>query len=344
MRLIRGLHNLAPFSRGCVATIGNFDGVHKGHQKILNQVKMLAEARRVPSVVMVFEPQPREYFCQGKVPSRLMRFREKLSHLALQNIDVALCLQFNERLRSLSAAEFVQQILVRKLGLKHLVVGDDFRFGCDRKGDFSMLQAAGRRYGFSVENTQTVLVEGERVSSSRIRVALDRHQFKLAEALLGHPYCITGCVVHGQKLGRQLGVPTANVSLGRKVPPLNGVFVVRVRVVGKHNYYRNVAENGGQEKAWFGVANSGLRPTISGTAPSLEVHLFDFSAQDFGGELYGEHIQVAFLGWIRDEKKFDGIARLKQQIDRDIEQAKTFCAEYTRENDEFVLTHVLTTA
>ncbi|PID44288.1 MAG: bifunctional riboflavin kinase/FMN adenylyltransferase [Proteobacteria bacterium] len=322
MRLIRGLHNLTPFSNGCVATIGNFDGVHKGHQKILSQVKAVAAARGVPSVVMVFEPQPREYFSQGDVPSRLMRFREKLSHLARQNIDVVLCLQFNERLRSLSAAEFVQQILVDKLALKHLVVGDDFRFGCDRKGDFSMLQQAGERQGFSVENTRTVIVEGERVSSSRVRVALEQHQFRLVEALLGYPYSITGCVVHGQKLGRQLGVPTANVAPGRKVLPLQGVFAVRVRLVGKHNYYCTA----GQERAWFGVANIGMRPTVKGIAPSLEVHLFDFSVQDSGGELYGQHIQVAFLQWLRSEIKFDGIASLKLQIERDIAQARELCA------------------
>ncbi len=323
MRLIRGLHNLTPFENGCVATIGNFDGVHLGHQKILEQVRTVAKMKQVPSVVMVFEPQPREYFSHGEIPPRLMRFREKLAHLGQQGIDIVLCLQFNARLRNLSAEQFIDGILRDHLKLKHLVVGDDFRFGCDRRGNYAMLEQYGQQYGFSVERTHTVLVGDERVSSTRIREVLDCHDFKRAEALLGHFYTITGVVVHGQKLGRQIGVPTANIALGRKVPALNGVFAVSVRVVPKGDYHAAVAES------WQGVANIGLRPTVNGKAPSLEVHLFDFS-----GDVYGAHLQVAFRSWLRGEQKFDGVEALKAQIQRDIAKAKSFFNQTVFEEGE----------
>ena len=316
MRLIRGLHNLAPFEKGCVATIGNFDGVHLGHQTILEQVRAQARQRNLPSVVMVFEPQPREYFAQGEIPPRLMRFREKLAHLREQQIDIVLCLQFNERLRNLSARQFIDCILRDHLRLKHLVVGDDFRFGCDRQGNYAMLEEFGQHYGYSVERTRTIEVEGERVSSTRIRRVLDDHDFGLAERLLGHPYCMTGVVVHGQKLGRQIGVPTANVSLGRKVPALRGVYAVTARTVPKGDY------GSADGDVWEGVANIGIRPTVNGLAPALEVHLFGFS-----GELYGRHIQVAFRAWLRDEQKFEGIDALKAQIQNDILKAKAYSAK-----------------
>ena len=210
-QLIRGLHNLRPWHRGCVATIGSFDGVHLGHQAILQQLLAAARAQQLPAVVILFEPQPHEFFAGEQAPARLMRLREKLQSLKQAGVERVLCLHFNEYLRSLSAEDFVQQILVQGLGIRHLVVGDDFRFGCDRRGDFALLQQLGNQAGFSVADTGTLQVDGERVSSTRIRQLLEQGYFARAEALLGKPYEISGRVVYGKQLGRQLGVPTANV-------------------------------------------------------------------------------------------------------------------------------------
>lgn len=210
---IRGLHNLRPRHRGSVATIGSFDGVHLGHQAILRQVTGKARELGLPSVAMVFEPQPHEYFAGDKAPARLMRLRDKMRALFAAGIDRVLCLQFNPSLRSLSAQAFIQRVLVEGIGVKYLVVGDDFRFGCDRSGDYQALKRAGQQFGFEVTDTHTYEIGGERVSSTRIRQALEQSQFELAAQLLGKPYVITGHVIYGQQLGRQLGVPTANVQL-----------------------------------------------------------------------------------------------------------------------------------
>ena len=307
MKLVRGLHSLAAQKapQGCVATIGNFDGVHVGHQVIIEQVQESAEKLGVPSVVVVFEPQPQEYFRAESAPARLMRFREKLVALRTLKIDYLLCLKFSDRLHEMSAREFIDQVLVGGLNIKHLVIGDDFRFGSDRAGDFALLSKVGNECGYSVENTRTVEIDSERVSSTRVRNALDSNSFDLVERLLGHPYTITGCIVHGRKLGRQLGVPTANVSLGRKNLVLKGVYAVEATL-----------ESG---ICLQGVANIGVRPTVDGIQPSLEVHLFDFD-----GSIYGEHLQVVFKRRIRDEKKFSDIDTLKEQIFKDIEETKTY--------------------
>ena len=306
MKLVRGLHGLAQQTpKGCVATIGNFDGVHIGHQVIIEQVQENAEKLGVPSVVVVFEPQPQEYFRADSAPARLMRFREKLVALRALKVDYLLCLKFSDRLHEMSAREFIDQILVRGLNVKHLVIGDDFRFGNDRAGDFALLSQVGNECAYSVENTRTVEIDSERVSSTRVRNALDSNDFDLAERLLGHPYTITGCIVHGRKLGRQLGVPTANVSLGRKTLVLKGVYAVEATL-----------ESG---VCLQGVANIGVRPTVDGVQPSLEVHMFDFD-----GSIYGEHLQVVFKRRIRDEKKFSNIDCLKEQILKDIEETKTY--------------------
>ncbi len=306
MKLVRGLHGLAQQTpKGCVATIGNFDGVHIGHQVIIEQVQENAAKLGVPSVVVVFEPQPQEYFRADSAPARLMRFREKLVALRALKVDYLLCLKFSDRLHEMSAREFIDQILVRGLNVKHLVIGDDFRFGNDRAGDFALLSQVGNECAYSVENTRTVEIDSERVSSTRVRNALDSNDFDLAERLLGHPYTITGCIVHGRKLGRQLGVPTANVSLGRKTLVLKGVYAVEATL-----------ESG---VCLQGVANIGVRPTVDGVQPSLEVHMFDFD-----GSIYGEHLQVVFKRRIRDEKKFSNIDCLKEQILKDIEETKTY--------------------
>ncbi|WP_432696822.1 bifunctional riboflavin kinase/FAD synthetase [Marinobacterium sp. YM272] len=305
MELIRGLHNLRERHLGCVATIGNFDGVHLGHQAVLNQLHSKAEAMGLPSVVIIFEPQPREYFApDGSAPPRLTRFGEKVRFLEFAGVERVLCLTFNTRLRSMSADEFVQQLLIERLNIRHLVVGDDFRFGCDRRGDFALLERAGESFGFSVEETATCLLDGERISSTRVRSALQAHDFDLGARLLGRRYRVVGRVMHGQKLGRELGSPTANVRMHRFPCPLRGVYVVDGLVNGQR---------------YPGVCNVGMRPTVHGRQPVLEVHLLDFS-----GNLYGELMQVEFRHFLRAERRFDGLDALKTQIQTDIEAARSW--------------------
>lgn len=307
--LIRGLHNLRPSHRGCVATIGSFDGVHLGHQAILRQLMVVARQYQLPAVVIVFEPQPHEFFSGDKAPARLMRLREKIEALLTAGVQRVLCLQFNQHLRRLSAEDFIEQILVNGLGIKHLVVGDDFRFGCDRRGDFALLQSVGKERGFAVTDTCTLQIDGERVSSTRIRQLLEQGEFTHAEALLGKPYEINGRIVYGQQLGRKLGVPTANVQLRRYRSPLHGVFAVTVKFA--------------DESVHQGVANVGVRPTVTGDKkPLLEVHLFDFSRM-----VYGEMIHVFFHCKLRDEKKFSSLDELQAQLQTDIADGKTFFAK-----------------
>jgi len=312
MRLIRGLTNLkrfsqqpeAPLANGCVATIGNFDGVHLGHQTIIDQVREKAVELGVPSVVMVFEPQPREFFQGIDAPPRLMPFRQKFEALLRSGIDIVLCLRFDENFRGYSGMGFIEDVLIDGLGVHHLVVGDDFRFGCDRAGDFALLRRVGEARGFSVENTRTVEVAGDRVSSTRIRQVLGENRLEDAEALLGHSYRILGRVVYGQQLGRQIGAPTANVLLPR-MPALRGVYVTFVTLA--------------DGRVLDGVANIGLRPTVDGRQPSLEVHLLDYT-----GTLYGQRIDVVFRHFLRGEVKFDSVDDLKHQIARDFEDARAW--------------------
>lgn len=308
MELIRGLHNLRDKHRGCVATIGNFDGVHLGHRRVLEQVKAKAAELNLPSVAITFEPQPREFFAGDKAPPRLTRFDEKVRLLKAENIDRVLCLTFNKRLQSMSAEEFIDELLLKGLAVQHFVVGDDFRFGCDRAGDYNMLCESGDRHGFSVVNTATFLLDGDRVSSTRIRSALAQNDFTLAERLLGRRYTVTGRVLHGQKLGRQLGVPTANIRMHRFPCPMRGVYAVRVAM-----------PDGSYENA---VCNVGMRPTVNGVQPVLEAHLLDFK-----GHLYGQLLSVEFLEFIRPEQKFDGLEQLKEQIFADIDQVRAYFAQ-----------------
>ena len=306
MELIRGLHNLRERHRGCVATIGNFDGVHRGHQQVLTGVRRKAQELGVPSVVIIFEPQPREFFAPDAAPPRLTRFGEKIRLLEAEGVDRVLCLSFNERLRALSAEQFIESLLLEGLGVKHFVVGDDFRFGCDRRGDYALLKAAGQRHGFTVAETETLILEDERVSSSRIREALGANNLMLASRLLGRRYRVTGRVQHGQKIGRELGAPTANVRMHKYACPLKGVYAVR-------GHLRSAQFNG--------VCNVGSRPTVNGVRPVLEVHLLDFK-----GDLYGELLSVEFLHPMRPEKRFDGLDALREQIAKDISAARTWFA------------------
>ncbi len=305
MQLVRGLHNLKPALRGCVATIGNFDGVHRGHQAILQRLRERAAELQLPSCVVIFEPQPREFFAPDNAPVRLSRLRDKLELLAAAGVDRVLCLAFNRRLRELSAADFVRTVLVDGLGVQHLEVGDDFRFGCDRAGDFPFLEQAGQQFGFSVEDAITIELDGERVSSTRVRNAAQVADFALVEQLLGCPFSISGRVLHGQKLGRQLGTPTANVQLKRRRAPLNGVYLVSVELDGR---------------VQPGVANIGMRPTVAGDGRAhLEVHLLDFA-----GDLYGRRLTVVFHQKLRDEQRFASLEALKAAIDADIASARAY--------------------
>ena len=310
MQLVRGLHNLRPQHRGCAVTIGNFDGVHRGHQAILARLRERARELCVPSCVVIFEPQPREYFSPQTAPARLARLRDKVQLLAGEQVDLVLCLAFNKRLSQLSASEFVDTILIDGLGVKHLEVGDDFRFGCDRAGDFDFLTQAGSLQGFTVEAAQTVEMNGLRVSSTQVRKALAAADFERAEQLLGRPFSIEGRVLHGQKLARQLGWPTANVQLKRRRVPLTGVYLVSVDIDGK---------------TWPGVANIGVRPTVAGDGSAhLEVHLLDFA-----GDLYGRHLTVAFHHKLRDEQRFASLEALKSAIDADVAAARAHWAKPT---------------
>lgn len=305
MELIRGLHNLRPRHQGSVVTIGNFDGVHRGHQVILSQLQAAGAALGLPDTVMIFEPQPQEFFQGDQAPARLMHWRDKVDALAAAGVARVLCVRFDEKFRALTARQFVQQLLVDGLGCRHLVIGDDFRFGCDRSGDFAVLQAAGREFGFAVNNTDTVTVEGDRVSSTRIRTALAVGDFALAETLLGRPYAITGHVTHGDKIGRTLGVPTANIPSRRRVSPVRGIFAVTVEGIAA--------------APLLGAASVGKRPTVHGLDERVETHLLDFV-----GDIYGKRIKVVFHHKLRDELKFGSLDELKAAMTNDIADTRQY--------------------
>ncbi len=306
MQIIRGLHNLRSRHRGCVATIGNFDGVHLGHQAVFQHLQQKARDFNLPATVVTFEPQPMEYFTPEKAPARLTRLREKLQALQRAGIDLVVLLEFSHKLSLMTAERFIQELLVDGLGVRHLFVGDDFRFGHERKGDINLLQLAGAKHDFGVEDINTFAISEIRVSSTQIREALARGDLALANASLGRPYRICGRVAHGDKRGRKIGFPTANINLHRKVSPLRGVFAVEVYGLG--------------ERARPGVANIGSRPTVGVERRYLlEVHLFDFSRQ-----IYGAHVEVEFCKRLRDEKRFASFDELKQQIEQDARSAMDF--------------------
>ena len=304
MQLIRGQHNLRPEHRGCVATIGNFDGVHLGHQAVFEALKKKARVYGVPETVIIFEPQPMEYFHVKDVPARLTRLREKLAAIKNCQIGRVLLLEFGPHLAGMEAGEFVQRVLIEGLAIRHLFVGDDFRFGKGRKGDYRLLREEGKKHDFSVEDLHTIEHESFRISSTRIRQALAEGDFLTAERCLGRPYQICGRVAHGNKKGRTIGFPTLNLDLHRRVSPLDGVFAVRV--------------SGLEQTPVPGVANVGTRPTLDGESKQLlEVHLFDFS-----GDVYGEHVAVEFVQRLRNEQKFESFAQLQQQIQLDAKLAR----------------------
>ena len=287
-------------------TIGNFDGVHLGHRAMLARVAQQARALKLASCVLTFEPHPREFFAPAAAPARLSRVREKLEMIAEAGIERAHVLRFDAALAAMSAEKFIEEVLVRGLQARWLLVGRDFRFGARRAGDYAMLEAAAKRHGFEVEAMPDVKIDNERVSSSGVRDALAAGRLKDAARLLGRPYTMSGRVAHGEKLGRRLGYATANIVLRRR-PPLTGIYVVEAELEESHRMMR-------------GVANLGRRPTTQKDAdPLLEVHLFDFE-----GEIYGRHLQVKFLEKLRDESKFDDLPALRAAIDRDAVQAREY--------------------
>ncbi|MBK1718287.1 bifunctional riboflavin kinase/FAD synthetase [Thiocystis violacea] len=310
MRLIRGLHNLRHEDRGCVATIGNFDGVHLGHRSVFQRLLSHGRALGRPVTVITFEPQPMEFFAPEAAPARLTRLREKLTALRDNAIDRVMLLEFGPKLAAMEARTFVQRLLIEGLGVRFLLVGDDFRFGRGRAGDFELLRSMGREAlgsgsGFEVEDLHTITHGEERISSTRIRDALARGDLEQARHLLGRPYAMEGRVVHGDKRGRAIGFPTANINLHRRVSPVRGVYAVRVRGLGAD--------------PWPGVANIGTRPTVGGLSARLEVHLFDFDQR-----IYGRHLEVELALKLRDEQKFESFDALKEQIRRDAEAARAF--------------------
>lgn len=305
MKLIRGLHNLTTPLPGCVATIGNFDGLHLGHQHVINQLKAVAEIKNLPSVVMLFEPQPVEFFAPEQAPRRLSRLRDKIIRLSEIHVDYMVCMLFNHEFANLTAQQFVQQVLVDRLNIKHLVIGDDFRFGKGRAGDFDYLKQCGLEAGFEVENTHTLLIDNERVSSTRIRQCLMKNDFTTTRQLLGRAYSLSGKVAHGRKLGRQLGFPTINLKMGNRPVAVHGIFAVLVK--------------GLDNRALRGVASIGTRPTVDGGSTILEVYILNFKEQ-----VYGYCVEVEILHKIRDEKKYDSLTALTVQINQDINAAKTY--------------------
>ena len=303
MELIRGLHNLRPRHRGCALTIGNFDGVHRGHQAVFAQLADIAAEAGVPATALTFEPQPREFFAGGHAPARLTRLREKLAALADTALDRVVVARFTDAFSELSPEAFVDEVLVGALDVRHVVVGEDFHYGHRARGTFAALEEAGRRHGFGVGCCVTFEVDGRRVSSSWVRDLLADGELDKAAELLGRPYCIQGRVVSGQQLGRTIGYPTANVRLRRLSTALAGVFAVRV--------------HGLAERPLAGAANLGTRPTVNGSEKLLEVHLLDFE-----GDIYGRHVGVEFVKKLRDEARFDSMDAMRAQIARDERAAR----------------------
>jgi riboflavin kinase/FMN adenylyltransferase len=310
MEFVRGLYNLRPQQRGCVLTIGAFDGIHLGHQEMLRVLREQASSHRLPGVVLSFEPTPREFLARGAPPARLTRFRERYEAFQRYGTDRFVCLRFDDRIRQMEPEAFVTDILVRALGVRHVVVGHDFRFARNLTGNVGILRAMGEQFGFGVTQVPPFEVDGERVSSSSIRRLLEAGDVTGAARLLGRPYGITGKVVHGAKLGRKLGFPTANLRLHRRVTPLAGVFAVRVSGQG---LVRAAA-----------VASLGTRPVVNGKELLLEAHVFDF-----GGDLYRRYLTVEFIARLRDELWFPDVDALVVQMRKDAAQAREILASDT---------------
>ena len=310
MYLIRGLKNLSLFNERfseeqLVVTIGNFDGLHQGHKKIIQEMKIISQNSSAKTMVIFTEPHAKEFFSMDKnimeQPARISPWRDKFKNLENENIDFAFFLKFNKSLQTMSPDIFIEKVL-GSLNISNLMIGDDFRFGQDRKGDFLMLKDWSESQGISLSKLPTFSIDNRRVSSSWIRETLSLSDFSTTKKLLGRPYSFEGKVVHGNRLGRSIGFPTANIWLPKNNLPIKGVFSVKISI--------DVSE-------FEGIANIGIRPTVGGTSPVLEVNIFDFKK-----EIYGKRIKVEFVKKIRDEKKFDNLDDLKKQIAKDVNTAK----------------------
>lgn len=308
MELVRGAHNLLTRHRPCVATIGNFDGVHLGHQAVIEALHAAADRLSLPATVVLFEPQPREFFTPNQAPGRITQLRDKLRVLEALGVERTVCLRFDARLASEPAEDFIRRLLVDGLGVRFLMVGDDFRFGHRRRGDYTMLEAAADHYGFELERMPTVRVGADRVSSTRVREALGRGDLDDAQRLLGRRLRISGRIVRGQALGRELGWPTANIRFAQHPPPMRGIFNVAVHGLGPVRP---------------GVASLGTRPTVNGVETLLETYLLDFS-----GDLYGRYVEVELLARQRDEEDFSGLEALKRQIAADVAAARAWFEDH----------------
>jgi riboflavin kinase / FMN adenylyltransferase len=315
MRLIRGIPRTQAFKNGCVLTIGNFDGVHLGHKAVIDKLAERGKSLSLPVVILIFEPQPLEYFLRDKAPPRLTRLREKVTQFAKLPVDDLVIVRFNKQLADYDAEQFIDEILVERLNIKHLVVGDDFRFGKARHGDFALLKEQGEVRGFKVEDTGSLLINDQRISSTLIRNALSKGDLEQAEAMLGHRYSMCGRVIHGDKRGRTIGYPTANIRMARKNLPISGVFAVTMTGID------------GLEIE--GIANVGVRPTVDGSNKViLETHLFDFDR-----DIYGNKVTVHFKQKIRAERRFQTVDELKEQIVADVVEAKNIFATQTIEDN-----------
>jgi riboflavin kinase/FMN adenylyltransferase len=303
MELVRGLHNMKSGQRGCVLTVGNYDGVHLGHQQMIGALQRRAAEFDIPGTVLVFEPSSKEFIDPEGAPPRLTRWREKYLALEALGVERLVTLHFDAKVRAMSPQTFVDELIVGALGARHIVVGDDFRYGCQAVGTIETLIASGRSAGFTVEQIPPYQIEGIRVSSTIVRERLERGDFSGAARLLGRGYSMRGRVIRGKELGRTLGFPTANLQLQRRKPPLWGVAAVFAHGIASH--------------ALPGVASLGTRPTVGGVEPLLEVNLFDFS-----GDLYGRAIEVEFVAKLRDEAKFDSLEAMAAQMKRDAAQAR----------------------
>ena len=313
MYLIRGIQNIDLFISkykevDLIATIGNFDGLHLGHQHIIQNMQKDAEDNNWKKLVIFTEPHAKEFFAESlgtkeEKPPRIFPWSEKVKKLKQLDVEFSFFLNFNNQLRNMTPETFIKEVLSR-LSIKKIIIGDDFRFGANREGDFNFLKNWGNENNIIIEKTQTFFIHNQRVSSTRIRECLTKGDFENAKELLGRPYTFTGKVVYGQQLGTQLGVPTANLWLPQNKLPIAGVYIVKVEA---------------EREMYGGIANMGTRPTVDGQNPVLEVHILGFS-----GNLYGKKIKVEFLKKVRDEKKFNGLDELKEQIFKDISTAKTY--------------------
>jgi riboflavin kinase/FMN adenylyltransferase len=307
MKILRGLDS--PDAQPVALTIGNFDGVHQGHRALLNELLAAAKVLGLPTAVMIFEPHPREYFNPQQAPVRLTSLREKLELFASLGMDRVHVCRFNGHFAQMGAEKFIDA-LHEKLSAKFVLIGDDFRFGSGRGGDFSLMQEVGKKHGFAVQAVHSITQDGVRVSSTAVRAALAAGQMRTAQQYLGRHYSISGRVVHGDGMGKKLGFPTANIQLKHNRPPLSGIYVVNAHAEGL-----GVLQ---------GVASLGVRPTVKHDGkPVLEVHLFEFSQQ-----MYGKHLRVEFLQKLRDEEKYPDLATLTRQIALDVENAKKWFEQH----------------